>query len=132
MPPMTDARTNTLRHLKGRGLSYTEIAAELNRIGIPAPRGTEWTREMARIAYGHVMSGRDDIDDEPVRQPEKLSVISWEDDRLEVIRLRATGLSIPKVAAAMNDDGRKAPRGGPWTNSAVQRALEYVPHRGNL
>jgi len=55
MPPCTDARTNTLRHLKRRGLSYTEIASELNRIGIPAPRGTEWTRDGARTAVDIAM-----------------------------------------------------------------------------
>ena len=58
-PPITDAFQNTLVYLRRRKLSYTEIAHELNRIGIRAPRGTEWTRDGARTAVDIAMRGKE-------------------------------------------------------------------------
>ncbi|MBI5160531.1 MAG: recombinase family protein [Micrococcales bacterium] len=40
-----------------------------------------------------------------------------------VIALRVSGLSLSKIAAAMNDAGVPTPRGGPWGVSPVQKIL---------
>jgi len=131
LPPCTDAFTNTAVKLRNDGLSWVQIAREMDRRGIPCPNRNSWNADgVQRLVEGH----RNNLQSESCGNPKPPFVLPWECDRLEVIKLRESGLSIPKIASTMNDAGRKAPRGGPWTNSAVQRALEYVPvvYRGGL
>ena len=53
--------------------------------------------------------------------------MTYKDARAEVKRLRATGLSMAKIAVFMNVAGYPTPTGGTWSAATVNRALNWKP-----
>lgn len=53
--------------------------------------------------------------------------MTYEDSRNEVKRLRATGLSMAKIAVLMNEGGYPTPTNGTWSAATVCRALNWKP-----
>ena len=53
--------------------------------------------------------------------------MTYADARAEVKRLRATGLSMAKIATLMNEAGYPTPTGGTWVAATVCRALNWKP-----
>jgi len=109
LPPCADAFTNTAVKLRKDGLSWVQIAREMDRRGIPCPNRNSWNADgVQRIVEGVG----------PVSRR-----IPCDTERAEVQRMRGAGMSITKIARAMAEAGYQTPKGGPWTPQTIQRML---------
>ena len=112
--------------LRRDGLSMASIADEMNRQRIPTPRGAPWQSSViCRIlhATAHLVGETQGIG--AVR-----SVLRWAKARQRALDLapsivaaRAQGRTLDEIASALNGQGLRAPRGGPWTRGAVRQML---------
>jgi hypothetical protein len=119
----------TVRKLKARGfISQRALADELNRMGIPAPRGGRWyqitvVRALTRLGLITVGEGRTN---------NRLAVKQAADARARALtstirRLRKAGfVSICAIARELNERQVPPAWGGKWHRSTVRRLLQRL------
>lgn len=90
--------------LMARGLSQRAILAELNKLGIAAPRGGAWHLPTLQRVLARVR---------PERTVRVLAGELWR-----------SGLNVPAIVAELAKRGAFAPSGKPYTLAAVQRLVK--------
>ena len=103
-----------LRELAGRGLSYQQIATELNDLGVKTLRGRTW-REMTvermlcrfNIAYE--------------RYDRYYGRTEW-----YLLDLLDQGLTYPQIAGRLNQRGHRTVRGRAFTNKTVHKIIKRL------
>jgi hypothetical protein len=116
----------TVRKLKRNGfISQRALADELNRIGIPAPRGGRWyqttvVKTLARLGLITVGKGRTN---------QRLAVKQAADARARALtstirKLRKAGfVSLGDIARELHKRRLPTARGGKWHRSSVRKLL---------
>ena len=116
----------TVRKLKARGfISQRALADELNRKGIPAPRGGRWyqttvVKTLTRLGLITVGKGRTN---------QRLAVKQAADARARALasrirKLRKAGfVSIGAIARELNEREIQTARGSKWHRSSVRQLL---------
>jgi hypothetical protein len=119
----------TVRKLKRKGfISQRALADELNRIGIPAPRGGRWyqttvVKTLARLGLITVGKGRTN---------QRLAVKQAADARARALtstirKLRKAGfVSLGDIARELNERQVPPAWGSKWHRSTVRRLLQRL------
>ena len=127
--PRAPALVPTVRKLKRKGfISQRALADELNRKGIPAPRGGRWyqttvVKTLARLGLITVGKGRTNT---------RLAVKQAADVRAEALaatirKLRKAGfVSVSGIARELNERQVPPARGSKWHRSTVRRLLQRL------
>ena len=127
--PRAPALVPTVRKLKARGfISQRALADELNRKGIPAPRGGRWyqttvVRTLTRLGLITVGKGRTN---------QRLAVKQAADARAKALastirKLRKAGfVSISAIARELNEREIQTARGSKWHRSSVRQLLQRL------
>jgi site-specific DNA recombinase len=80
---------------------------------------------MGRVPYGYTIVG--------ARRTARVEIVETEATVVRAIyAARATGATLARIAADLNDAGTPGPTGGTWHARAVQRILDNVAYRGAL
>jgi hypothetical protein len=125
----------TVRKLKRKGfISQRALADELNRKGIPAPRGGRWhlttvVRTLTRLRLITVGKGRTN---------QRLAVKQAADARVRALastiqKLRKAGfVSVSAIARELNERHVPPAWGSKWHRSTVRRLLERLDRLGRV
>jgi DNA invertase Pin-like site-specific DNA recombinase len=112
--------------LRRGGLSIDSIAAELNRRGIPAPRGGAWVHS---TVY-RILCGTASFMGEPKGCGRADSRARWAKAHRRaqelaplIDELRQHSMTLREIAGLLNDRGMRTARGRLWTHSSVWQAL---------
>jgi hypothetical protein len=108
--------------------SLREVAKELNRLGVPTPRGRKWCREKVRnvLARGRaVLKRRVQAAAAEIAEPRRTNDKSWAIAAAPIVwRLKVNGLSRRKIAAELQRRNVPTARGGRWHHDGVKTVLE--------
>jgi len=108
--------------------SLREVAKELNRLGVPTPRGRQWCREKVRnvLARGRaVLKRRVQATAAEIAEPRRTNDKSWAIAAAPIVwRLKVDGLSRRKIAAELQRRNVPTARGGRWHHDGVKTVLE--------
>jgi hypothetical protein len=127
--PRAPALVPTVRKLKRKGfISQRALADELNRKGIPAPRGGRWyqttvVKTLARLGLITVGNGRTN---------QRLAVKQAADARATALagtirKLRKAGfVSVSAIARELNEREIQTARGSKWHRNSVSQLLERL------
>jgi hypothetical protein len=116
----------TIRKLMAEGfVSQSNLMGELNRRGIPSPRGGRWHRtSIARvlIRLGFVTSARGNN----VRALKRAAEVRAEALGPGLLKLRKAGFSVEAIARELNQRRIPTPRAGKWHKTSVLRLLQRL------
>ena len=127
--PRAPALVPTVRKLKRKGfISQRALADELNRKGIPAPRGGRWhlttvVRTLTRLGLITVGKGRTN---------QRLAVKQAADARAKSLastirKLRKAGfVSVSAIARELNEREIQTARGSKWQRSSVRQLVQRL------
>ena len=110
--------------------SLQAVAQELNRLGVPTPRGRKWGREGVRnvLVRGRAaLKRRVQAAAAEMARPCAANERSWAFHAAPLVwRLKLDGLSRRKIAAELERRGLSTPRGGRWGHNSVKTVLELT------
>jgi DNA invertase Pin-like site-specific DNA recombinase len=115
----------TMFALRDRGLSIAKVVEELNRMGMKTLTGREWKWTNAqqylarRDQYETAIqaAGATDADVRCHLDPAAHEAACVE----RIMKLRADGMSIPKIQAVLGEEGLKTASGAEWSLSSIHR-----------
>ncbi len=110
------------------GKSLSEVAEELNRLGVPTPRGREWCKEKVRNVLARGQATLEQLIEaataEIVGRRRALGS-SWATEAAPIVwRLKVDGLSRRKIAAELQRRNVATARGGRWHHDGVKTVLQ--------
>jgi hypothetical protein len=114
------------------GKSQRGVADELNRLGVPTPRGCQWCptkiqRVLARSRESLERRLTNGI--ARIANPEEVRRDSWAFEAAPIVwRLRLDGVSLRKIALELQRLDVPTARGGPWHHLKVKTALKLTPN----